>query len=384
MKLLPDTAMPRRNFFKLGIAGVIGAALPASVWAQQSMQPGGQYPDNFRDIHDGIIVIDGAAPLLGIPPPGPILADPWELYKKGGADVVFTTVSSSSLEETLNYLTYVAKHMAKDPETMQIKTVADIYEAKKTGKLGVVYQFQPPHALYGNLEWAWYFKQSGLGICQMTYNQKTEFGYGSGEKVDKGLTRKGRDLIKILDEAKIIVDAAHAGVKTALDTIDAGSGIVVCSHGNARAVIQSDRNYPDEVLTAVAQKGGLVGVAGWPPFISTNKDNRPSMDDMIRMIDYMVELVGVDHVGIGMDYMLGQAGTISNDDAMALYKYLVDSGDWSPKTYPPPPWHYPEGIELPDTLYNLTGALLARGYKQEDVAKIWGGNWLRIMSEVWG
>jgi len=94
--------------------------------------------------------------------------------------------------------------------------------------------------------------------------------------------------------------------------------------------------------------------------------------------------VGIEHVGIGMDYMLGQAGTISTEDAMALYKYLVDTGDWSPKTYPPPPWHYLEGIDLPDTLYNLTGALLARGYKQEDIAKIWGGNWLRIMSEVWG
>ena len=180
------------------------------------------------------------------------------------------------------------------------------------------------------------------------------------------------------------MDVAHGGVKTAIDTIDAGSGIVVCSHGNARSVIQSDRNFPDEVLKAVAQKGGLCGVAGWPPFISTNKDNRPSMDDMIRMIDYMVELVGVDHVGIGMDYMLGQAGTIPNEDAKALYEYLVDKGDWSPKTYPPPPWHYPEGIDLPDTLYNLTGALLAHGYKKEDIAKIWGGNWLRIMGQVWG
>ena len=236
------------------------------------------------------------------------------LYKKGGADIVFTTVSSRSLESTLDYLTYVAKHMAKDPDTLLIKKVADIHEAKKTGKLGVVYQFQPPHALYGNLEWAWFFKQAGLGICQMTYNQKTEFGYGSGEKVDKGLTQKGRDLIKILDEAKVIVDVAHSGVKTALDTIDAGSTIVVCSHGNARAVIQSDRNFPDEVLKAAAQKGGLCGVAGWPPFISTNKDNRPSMDDMIRMIDYMVELVGIDHVGIGMDYMLGQAGTIPEEE----------------------------------------------------------------------
>jgi membrane dipeptidase len=85
-----------------------------------------------------------------------------------------------------------------------------------------------------------------------------------------------------------------------------------------------------------------------------------------------------------MDYMHGQAGTVSNEDAKALYKYLVDSGNWSEKTYPPPPWYYPEGIELPDTLYNLTGALLARGYKKEDIAKIWGGNWMRIMGQVWG
>ena len=384
MKSTDKTVITRRDFSKLGVAGVIGAALPGGVGAQSAMQPGGPYPENFREIHDEMIVIDGAAPLLGFPPPGKVLADPWDLYKAGGATAVFTTVSSRSLESTMDSLTYVSKYMAKDPDTLLIKKVADIHEAKKTGKLGVVYQFQPPHALYGNLEWAWFFKQAGLGICQMTYNQKTEFGYGSGEKVDKGLTPKGRDLIKVLDEAKIIVDVAHAGVKTALDTIEAGSTVVVCSHGNARAVINSDRNFPDEVIKAVAQKGGLCGIAGWPPFISKNKDNRPSMDDMLHMIDYMVKLVGIDHVGIGMDYMLGQAGTIPEQDSVDLYNYLVEKGDWSPKTYPPPPWYYPEGIENPNTFFNLTGALFARGYTKEDIAKIWGGNWLRIMGQVWG
>ena len=378
----------RRDFTKLAAAGAIGgaisASLPGSLWAQEQQdpkQPGGPYPKNFRKIHDKMIVIDGASPILGFHPMGTILVDPWDLYKKS-CDIVFSTVSSVSLEETLGYMSEAAKYMAKDPDTMLIKKVADIHEAKKTGKLGVIYQFQPPEPLYGNLEWAWFFKQAGLGICQVSYNTKGEFGYGSAEKVDNGLTSKGRDLIKVLDEAKIIVDVAHAGVKTALDTIDAGSTIVVCSHGNARSVIKSDRNYPDEVLKNVAQKGGLCGVAGWPPFISTS--NRPSMDDMIRMIDYMVNLVGIDHVGIGMDYMQGQAGTVSNKDAEDLYKFLIDSGNWSVETYPPPPWYYPEGIELPDTLYNLTGALLARGYKKEDVAKIWGGNWLRIMGQVWG
>ena len=178
------------------------------------------------------------------------------------------------------------------------------------------------------------------------------------------------------------MDVAHGGVQTALDTVEAGSGVVVCSHGNARAVIPSDRNYPDEVLKAVAQKGGVVGVAGWPTFISTNP--RPSMDDMIRMIDYMVELIGIDHVVIGMDYMIGQYGTVSDEDAKAIYKYFIDQGAWSPETYPPPPWYYPEGIETPDTFYNLTGALLKHGYSKQDIQKIWGGNWLRVMKEVWG
>ncbi len=84
----------------------------------QPTQPGGPYPENFRDIHNEMIVIDGASPLLGFPPTGKILVDPWDLYKKGGADIVFTTVSSRSLEETLNYLSSVAKHMAKDPDTI--------------------------------------------------------------------------------------------------------------------------------------------------------------------------------------------------------------------------------------------------------------------------
>ena len=78
-----------------------------------------QYPENFRDIHDEMIVIDGASPLLGFHPMGTVLVDAWDLYKKG-SDIVFTTVSSVTLEETLGYMSSLAKHMAKDPDTMLI------------------------------------------------------------------------------------------------------------------------------------------------------------------------------------------------------------------------------------------------------------------------
>jgi membrane dipeptidase len=376
----------RREFGKLvglSVAGVAGLNMRAFAQAAET-QPGGPYPDNFRDVHKDLIVIDSSAPLLSLPKPAfmdPLL-DIFQMYRAGGTTVAFASVGSDTLETTLDWMSYVDQRILTDDNVMLCRTVADIREAKATGKLGIVHQFQPPSALEGNLNRVWHYKQSGLGICQITYNTRNSFGSGSGESDDEGLTPAGRDLIYALNEARVIVDIAHGGDKTALDTLEASDRIVVNSHGNARSVINSARNFPDEVLKGVAQKGGVCGVAGWPPFISTEK--RPSMDDMIRMIDYMVELCGIDHVCIGMDYFIGQAGIMPDDQANKVYDYFTSSGEWQPPTYPSPPWWYPEGIETPDKLANLTGALMARGYSVEDIAKIWGGNWLRVMEEIWG
>ena len=108
------------------------------------------------------------------------------------------------------------------------------------------------------------------------------------------------------------------------------------------------------------------------------------MEDMVAMIDYMVETIGIDHVAIGVDYDATTYGVLPEEWVQKQYQTFVDSGAWDPKAYPPPPYYYPEGIELPNTLHNLTGALLARGYTEKDLAKIWGGNWLRVMDKVWG
>lgn len=345
-------------------------------------QPGGPYPANFQKVHNGLIAIDASSPLLSLPKPPQIKQNLFDLYKKGGVTVAFASVGGPSVEQTLQYMTWVAKNMNQDPGLMMIHKVEDIYEAKKQGKLGLVYQYQPTGMLEGDIERAFLFKQAGLGTVQITYNKKTIFGCGCSVENDEGLTPKGRDLVKVLNQAKIIVDVAHGGVRSALDTIETSDSVVVNSHGNAHAIIKSPRNFPDHVLKAVAQKGGVIGICGYPNFISTKAI--PTMEDFIRMTDYVVELVGVDHVSIGMDYWFGQAGIASNEMAQKLYEYFISSGEWTTSVYAPPPWWFPEGIETPDKLANLTGALLARGYSEEDVAKIWGGNWLRVMKEVWG
>ena len=109
----------------------------------------------------------------------------------------------------------------------------------------------------------------------------------------------------------------------------------------------------------------------------------PSLDQFIAHIDALVERVGIDHVGLGIDYYTGQSGVADIRDAKRMYDEMIRTGRWS-TAYPPPPHHYPAGIETPRTLPNLTHRLLERGYAESDVSKVLGGNWLRVMRAVWG
>ena len=107
------------------------------------------------------------------------------------------------------------------------------------------------------------------------------------------------------------------------------------------------------------------------------------MDDFIAHVDAIVQCVGIDHVGLGLDYYAGQAGVADDEAAIKGYYENLSSGIWT-DAYPPPPHHYPAGIETPRTLPNLTACLLERGYSESDVRKVLGGNWLRVMAAVWG
>ena len=131
-----------------------------------------------------------------------------------------------------------------------------------------------------------------------------------------------------------------------------------------------------------AATGGVVGVAGYPGFVS-NKP-KPSLSDLIDHVSYIANLVGIDDVGLAIDYFSGQDRIMSLEHAQPMYNFLIKSGYWSTAAYSPPPYIYPEGIETPDTLPNLTVGLLKRGFREDEVKKILGGNWLRLFEAVWG
>ncbi len=368
--------LSRRHF--LTAAGITAAGLafdPTRVLSAVTASN-----NDFMQIHKNMIVIDGAVPMLALTQNPEHLT----MFLEGGATAISITVGGANLEApaTTKIMSWMAEQIQTRPELMLVRTVEDILTAKREGKLGIFYHFQGPSPLAYDLDRVWYYKQAGVGVMQFAYNTRNPYANGITERVDAGLSILGIKLVEACNQARMIVDVSHTAKKSALDAVRASSEPVIISHGNAIGQINNPRNVPDEVLKAIANNGGFAGVVGYPAFVSKKK--RPTMDDMLDMVDYMVNLMGVEHVSFGIDYDASTHGAMPEEKVEAQYNALVASGAWDPSAYPPPPYYYPEGIEMPNTLYNLTDGMLKRGYKEEDIAKIWGGNWMRVMNEVWG
>ncbi len=368
--------MNRREF--LNVAGLSAAGIALS----STQVLGAQKPlsTSYGDVHDRMITIDGVVPLLL----GTFNTKDFDRWIKGGVSTIGVTVGGANYgpEVTMKVISWFSEQIQTRDDLMFCRTADDIRNAKKLGKLGIFYHFQGPSSLDIDLERVWYYKQMGVGIIQLAYNTRNPFANGISERVDGGLSILGQKLVQTCNEARVVVDVSHTGFKSSMDAIEASSEPVILSHANARGKINNPRNVPDELLKAIAKNGGFAGAVAYPAFVSNKKI--PTMDDMVGMIDYMVDLMGIDHVTMGLDYDSTGHGILPEEQVEKTYKMMVDSGAWDPKAYPKPPYHYPQGMELPDTLQNLTGALLARGYKEKDLAKIWGGNWLRVMDQVWG
>ncbi len=271
----------------------------------------------------------------------------------------------------------------EDPRLRLIRQASDIRRAKESGQMGIILHFQGTEPIENDLNLVHLFKELGVGMIQLAYNVKNRVGDGCEERTDAGLSRFGLKLIRELNQARVVVDCSHTGYRTTMEALEASTRPVVFSHANVKAVHDSPRNIRDDQIKAAAESGGLIGMVGFPAFVSG--DPHPTLDQFIDHMDYITDLTGSgDHVALGIDYFQGQAGVMEDDEAQELYRGIVASGRWQPDNYPPPPYRYPQGIDTPRDLPNLTAGLLARGYREEDVKKILGGNWVRVFEEVWG
>lgn len=328
------------------------------------------------ELHRQSIVIDATCPLLN---------DerylPW--WIEGGVTAAAPSVGGDKgARGSLDSLATWIKRIEQNPGLLLVKSAADIERAKQEDRFGIIFHFQGTEPVEDNVDLVWAYKALGVGMIQLSYNVKNRVGDGCEERTDCGLSRFGLRLIETMNAARVIVDCSHTGYRTTMEAIEASTAPTVFSHANAKGVHPSPRNITDEQARAIAATNGLIGAVGFPAFVADSP--RPSLDQFIDHIVYFGNLIGIDHVGLGIDYFNGQVPVANPDEISTWYDAIIASGRWTPQAYPPPPYHYPDGLDTPRGFPNLTARLSERGFSDDEVKKIVGGNWVRVFRDVWG
>jgi len=321
------------------------------------------------EVHSQAIIIDGlnASYFLNEEVP--------RRLKRGKITAFNGTIAAwHSLPETMSLIADHYRLFEDKPDLItQVRTVEDIRVCKSKGVPGMILGFQSINPLNGNIRMLAVYHALGVKIIQLTYNEENQAGFGCMAPDDKGLTSFGRELVIEMNRLGMLIDLSHCGHKTTMNAIEASTAPVAFTHANPLALAKNPRNKPDEAFKALGAKGGVVGVVALPAWLT--HDGQATLEDYLRAIDYLVNLVGVDHVGLGTDFMEEMpeeiaAAALKGISAENLQKF------YSSKIV--------KGFESISDCAKVTEGLLGRGYSTEDVKKILGGNWMRLYHEVWG
>lgn len=260
-----------------------------------------------------------------------------------------------------------------------VEGVGDLQAAKREGKFGIITHFQTGTPLEG--DWPNTLRvlyRLGLRVLQLTYNERNLLGDGCFEPDDRGLTGYGVQVVRALNSFGVILDVAHAGPKTAIDAIRASSLPVICSHANAAALTPHPRNLSDDLIRAVRDSGGVVGATAVGAFCAIKGSTAGGISDYLDHIDYLVNLAGPEHVGIGSD--IGEDTVllpVPSDYEVQYGALPVDPATAATNSF------VIADFDRLEKLTAVTAGLLERGYRDGVVANILGGNFLRVAQQVW-
>jgi len=226
------------------------------------------------------------------------------------------------------------------------------------------------------------FFQLGIRMMHLTYQRRNMIGDGCGEATDGGLSDFGRAVVAEMNRVGVIVDVAHCGWQTSLDAAKASTKPIVASHTTCTALNNHIRSKPDEVIEAIVDTGGLVGICCIPAFLGGTSDIRAMLDH----IDHVVRKFGADHVGIGTDtaYTSRNAAAENKKIPSRARSRKEFRSLWPDGSLTTPPSAHPKaGESMAWTNWPLfTVGLVQRGYSDEDIRKIIGGNMLRVAGDV--
>ncbi len=376
--------LTRRQFtVTLAAAGGLAVARPRALFAQAGPKDASTIPELYRRA----IVIDGCSEAFDTNPDG-FPVEPKALAAAAASGVTainFTVVGpGTGFEDTVGAIATVQRVAEANPDRyLVVRRHADIQRAKASGALGLVLGFQTTEMLGEDLSRLAVFRGLGVRIVQLTYNARSLYGDGCLEPANAGLSNLGRGAVARMNALGIAVDTSHCGQRTTAEAIEASAKPILISHAGCRAVFDNPRNKDDAALRALAEKGGVAGIY-LMPYLSAGP-GPITVDDLLRHVDHAVGVCGEDHVGIGSDQ-----GIVPIDDNAEYRRKLREeiearkkAGVSAPGESVGRPPFIPE-LNTTTRMEAIATVLSARGYQTPAIEKILGGNFHRVLGEIWG
>jgi membrane dipeptidase len=286
-----------------------------------------------------------------------------------------TGLSTHPLQRALRLFDHAELEAKESDSLLIVRSISDVSRAVQEGKLALIMGMEGGSPLNGELAYLRALYRLGLRSLGITHNWRNQLADGCLERSSGGLSHFGTAVVRECNTLGITIDVSHMAIEGVRDTLDATEKPIIASHTNPRAIRAHPHNLPDEELRNIAATGGFVGVFVLNTYLSENP--RPTLDDVLRVIDYLVNLVGIDHVGLAPDIM-------ENWDQAQFKAITEGSATFESVPVSPIDYEYPIGLQSVAGLALLREALQGReGYTRADVDKIFGDNALRVYAETW-
>jgi membrane dipeptidase len=276
--------------------------------------------------------------------------------------------------EALSYFATVNGFIARYADTFfRVGRVRDLEIARTSARIGVIPGLQNSEHFRTAEDVAAFYKL-GQRVSLLTYNSQNRLGCGCTERHDCGITDFGAEIIAKMNEVGMLVDVSHCGDMTTLEAFEISKKPVAITHSNCRALLNHPRLKTDEAIRKMAATGGVMGITGVRMFVRGEEPT--TIEHIVDHVDHVARLVGVEHVGIGSDADLLGYDALPADQRKKLQSYYKASYGFREKIDV-------DGFDHPRKVFDLTEALLRRGYGDADIGGILGGNFRRLLSQVW-
>ena len=306
----------------------------------------------------------------------------FEKTRDGGVHVVHVTVSYwEDFRETLLKITQWHRHFVNHADLiMPVKTAADVLEAQRSNRLGIVFGFQNCSPINDDLGLVQVLHELGARFMQLSYNNQSLLATGCYEDDDPGITRFGKQVIQEMNRVGMVIDMSHSAERSTLHAIELSSRPIAITHANPAFFHPALRNKSNTVIDALAESGGMLGLSLYPFHLKNG--SACTLQSFCEMIEQTVERIGIDQLGIGSDLCQNWGYDTLEWMRSGRWTFVADHGEGSAadQRWPDQPEWFQSASDLP----NIKAGLAQRGFSEVDINKIMGNNWLRFFEASFG